>query len=107
MIAPSPVPEDEAAPAHLTLLQNTPNPFNPTTEIRFGLPEAQQVSLRIYNSNGRLVKTLLEKQDLGAGYHRVSWNGCDNNGQQASSGIYLYRLSSKNERISVKMTLLK
>ena len=87
-------------------LNNHPNPFNPSTTIRFGLPEAQNVSIEIYNSLGERVRTLLN-ETKGAGYHDVVWNGKDASGRQVSSGIYIYVLKTKSKRITKKMFLIK
>jgi len=97
----------EEAPARLTLLPNSPNPFNPSTLIRFGLPEAQPVSLRIFDASGRLVRTLLDELPLDAGYYEMSWDGRDGRGRALSSGVYFYRVSTETEQISAKATLLK
>ena len=68
-----------------------PNPFNPTTTIRFRVPEANNVRLRIFNLRGEVVRTLLD-QEMSAGTHERRWNGRDRNGQIVASGIYFYRL---------------
>jgi hypothetical protein len=96
-----------AAPASLTLLQNLPNPFNPKTSIRFGLPSAAGVDLKVYDASGRLVRTLLSGEFMDAGFHAVDWNGRDDRSRQASSGIYFYVVESGGERESGKMVLLK
>ena len=98
---------DGAAPAQLTLMQNSPNPFNPKTSIRFGLPTAEKVSLQIFDASGRLVRDLLHERQMGAGFHDLTWDGREDSGNQASSGIYFYRLSAGTKRLSAKMTLLK
>jgi hypothetical protein len=98
---------EDAAPAALTLLPNVPNPFNPSTEVRFGLPTAQSVSLRVYDASGRLVRELLAERPMEAGFHSVRWNGRDEGGAGASSGIYVYVLETESQRLSGKMTLLK
>ena len=105
--SPDATSADGAAPARLTLLQNAPNPFNPVTQIRFGLPEAQSVSLRIYDASGRLVRTLLHERPLESGYHDLSWDGSDDRKHPVGSGIYFYKLSTEKEQLSSKMTLLK
>lgn len=93
-------------PANYELAQNHPNPFNPATEIRYALPEKTQLSLKIYDISGKLIKTL--KDDIqDAGYHSVIWNGNDEAGNAVSSGIYIYRLESDNYRQSKRMIMLK
>jgi hypothetical protein len=75
-------------PDSFVLDGNYPNPFNPTTTIRFGLPEASMVSLVIYDVQGREVKRLLD-MGLSAGYHQATWDA-----SLMPSGIYIYRLES-------------
>jgi photosystem II stability/assembly factor-like uncharacterized protein len=88
------------------LRQNTPNPFNPTTSIEYVLPAAGAVTLTIYDVAGRRVATLVsEWQDAGA--HDVIWNGRDNRGAEAPSGVYFYRLSTADGAVARKMVLLK
>jgi hypothetical protein len=103
----APTAPADAAPAKLTLLQNSPNPFNPTTALRFGLPAAEKVSLRVYDASGRLVRDLMKDRQLGAGFHEAVWDGRDEGDRSVSSGIYFYRLSTENRQLSAKMTLLK
>ncbi len=90
----------------LTLAQNSPNPFNPVTKISFSLPSRQEVVLRIYNVEGRLVRTLLQGV-LEAGPQSVMWTGKDEKGNQAASGLYFYRLVTDSGTLTRKMTLLK
>jgi len=66
---------------------NSPNPFNPSTVFKFSLSADAKVSLNVYNIKGQLVKTLVNNK-LDAGLHSVVWNGRENNGKAASSGIY-------------------
>ncbi|MGE5313082.1 MAG: GEVED domain-containing protein [Acidobacteriota bacterium] len=94
------------APEEFRLLQNSPNPFNPSTEIGFELPERAQVSLAIYDALGRLVATLVNGV-MEPGAHRVVWNGCDRRGGLAASGIYLYRLSAGGHIETRRMMLMK
>lgn len=93
-------------PDEVVLLQNRPNPFNPVTEIRFGLPSPMQVSLRVYSVEGRLVRTLAEGR-FAAGHHAVLWTGRDAHGVEVSSGIYFCRLETTERVLSRKMLLLK
>jgi len=76
------------------LQQNSPNPFNATTEIRYFLPSAGEMSLSILTVEGKLVKVLFQGMQT-EGEHRSSWNGQDLNGVQVASGIYFSRLSFK------------
>jgi hypothetical protein len=88
------------------LEQNVPNPFNPTTLIRFSLPEPAPVKLFVYDGGGRLVKTLVDT-DLGAGAHTVIWDARDRSGNPVSSGVYFYRIETASFVESRKMVLLK
>lgn len=69
------------------LLPNVPNPFNPRTDIRFTLPREGLVTLRIYDSRGRLVRSLLDESRR-AGFHRVTWSGLDLHRSPVASGVY-------------------
>ena len=93
---------DQDLVAHeFALFPNYPNPFNPVTTIRFSLPEKQHVTLQIYNLIGQEVATVINKE-LPAGFHNLIWNAAN-----IPSGVYLYRLASKEKAISNKMILLK
>ncbi len=80
-----------SVPTRLTLLPARPNPFNPSTEIGFGLPAAARVRLVVYDVLGRRIRTLAEG-NYPAGWHRVRWDGRDESGREVASGVYLYRL---------------
>jgi hypothetical protein len=90
------------------LIGNYPNPFNPTTEIRFYLDNdaPQPTQLIIYNSKGQKIKQLLDSK-LARGEYNIMWDGTDDNGIPVSSGIFLYTLKTKNFQNSGKMVLLK
>lgn len=90
-----------ALPDRLTLSQNAPNPFNPTTSIRFALPSAGATTLTIFNIAGQRVATLVDGP-LSAGFHTITWDARD-----YASGVYLYRLTSGDHSESRKMILLK
>ena len=96
-----------AAPATYELAPNFPNPFNPSTSIKFGLPEKSRVSLRIYNLLGKEVATLFDDVEKEAGYHAAIWEGKDRQGNAMPSGIYIYRLIIGNVVLTKKMTLIK
>jgi hypothetical protein len=93
-------------PENYVLQQNYPNPFNATTRISFGLPQASDVHLDIYNITGQKVCTLLDGA-FDAGWYNVDWYGVDRNGNALSSGVYFYRLQTADDIISMKMTMLK
>ncbi len=93
-------------PETYVLIQNYPNPFNPTTTIRFGLPEGQHVSIKVYSVTGQLIKTLVDDY-LSEGYHQVIWDGLNEYGNKVASGIYIYEMRTKNKRLIKKMLLAK
>jgi hypothetical protein len=95
-------------PARLTSLGAAPNPFNPTTTIRFVVPDgpARAYSLRIYDVGGGLVRALAEGP-IGAGLQVVQWDGRSDRGEVVGSGIYLYRIEVDQETITGKMVLVK
>lgn len=88
-------------PTQYALEQNFPNPFNPTTSIRFSMPESNYALLQIYDVLGNLIATLID-ENLEAGYHSVDWNAGN-----LSSGIYMYRLTSGNFIAVKKLILMK
>ncbi len=98
--------DDLTPAAGLTLAQNYPNPFNPTTTIAFNLPTAGRVKLQVFDVRGRLVRTLLDEQ-RDAGNHSVMWNGRDDRGAAAASGMYLYRLQAGGQTQQRPMMLVK
>jgi len=102
----TPNPEDDLPQLVTGLYSNYPNPFNPSTTIRFSLAQAMKASLRIYNSRGQLVNTLLDAA-LPAGQHSLVWNGKDGFGRDVASGVYFYRLSAGSRVMHRKMLLLK
>lgn len=93
-------------PKPLTLYQNFPNPFNPSTSIAFFLPEAQHVTLTIYDVRGRLVKTLVDAGKE-AGKYTVGWNGTNGLGASVGSGVYYYRLTAGKKTITRKLVVLR
>ncbi len=90
----------------LDLAQNRPNPFAPDTWIAYALASDTNVSLRVYDVEGRLVRTLASGPEE-AGTHRVRWDGKDAGGRDAAPGIYLYRLETPGVALSKKMVLLR
>jgi len=95
------------AKATFGLGQNAPNPFNPSTEISFVVPEGgANVSLRIYDITGRLVRTLVDGFEPG-GSRAVSWHGRTDQGQPAASGVYYYQMTGPAFSDMKKMVLLK
>jgi hypothetical protein len=88
------------------LAQNFPNPFNPITNIGFGIKESGHISIRIYDAAGRLVTTLVDESKP-AGRYTTEWNGQNTDGSSAASGVYFYRLTSKEFEETKKMILLR
>ena len=97
---------DGAAPARVTLGQNVPNPFNPSTAISMGLPAAGHVTLTVYDIGGRRVRTLVDAP-VPAGFRSVTWDGRDSRGQMVASGVYFYRMTTEGYRQTRKMLLVK
>jgi hypothetical protein len=95
-------------PRRLTLHGNTPNPFNPSTTIRFSVPAGpnRPYSLRVYDVRGAFVRELAAGQ-VGGGTHEARWDGRDHRGESVSSGIYLYRLVVGDHHLTGKMALVK
>lgn len=87
------VEETEILPTEFNLMQNTPNPMHDKTNIRFNVPHTTYVTLRIYDTSGRLIRTLIEESKE-AGCYLASWNRRDASGNVVSSGIYLYELNA-------------
>ena len=84
-----------------------PNPFNPTTTIKYFVPERATVKVEILNVLGQVIKTLANKTVDGGQYYEVKWNADNQFGQKVSSGVYFYRVTSGvNVKIS-KLVLLK
>jgi hypothetical protein len=98
--------ETPKAPATSFLLQNYPNPFNPTTRVAFGLAAPSNVSLRIYDAAGRLVRVLAEGARPAGNYSEL-WDGRDSGGRAVASGIYFYRLTAGAFTETKKMALLR
>lgn len=93
-------------PTSYALNQNYPNPFNAGTVISFALPTAGRVKVSVFNVLGQTVRVLAD-QDMEAGVQRVSWDGRDENGSAAASGVYFYRIAANEFTDTKKMTLLK
>jgi len=82
----------QAVPSSYELSQNFPNPFNPLTTIRYGLPKEERVTLKVYNFLGQEVTTLVDDELKPAGYHAAIWDGRNKNGGAVASGVYFVRL---------------
>ncbi len=93
-------------PTSYRLMNNYPNPFNPSTKIVFEIPQSENVSLRIYNINGELVRTIVNG-NLPAGHYEKEWDGYNESGNSVTSGVYIYRLTAGKFDRSSRMILMK
>jgi hypothetical protein len=98
--------DDETINSAVTLSNNYPNPFNPTTNIDFAITKDQNVEIAVYNAKGQKVRTLV-KDYLTAGNHSVKWTGIDSSNKPVSSGIYFYKMNIGQQTLTKKMILLK
>ncbi|UCF04383.1 MAG: T9SS type A sorting domain-containing protein [bacterium] len=94
------------SPHPVTLCQNRPNPFNPSTEITYFLPTRGHVLLDVYDVGGRHIRRLVNKTQRG-GYHSISWDGRNDGGGRVGTGVYFYRLRTGKRVLSRKMVLLR
>jgi hypothetical protein len=97
---------DANVPLEAGLLGNYPNPFNPTTAISYQLSTDSWVVLKIYNTLGEEVASLVDEFQ-NAGYRSATWNGRNDAGSSVASGIYIYRLTTGNVVTSEKMMFMK
>ncbi|MCF7797087.1 MAG: T9SS type A sorting domain-containing protein, partial [Candidatus Marinimicrobia bacterium] len=97
--------DEPIAPASFQLTAY-PNPFNPSTNIRYALPENSRVEIIIYDQLGRQVNTLVNGQRT-AGDYALKWNGTDVAGRQLSSGLYFCQIRAGGFTRTVKLVLLK
>jgi hypothetical protein len=93
-------------PARFELSQNYPNPFNPSTIITYNLPSASQVELRIYNTLGQNIRTLVNSTQP-VGTHQAVWDGRDNSGNSVTSDVYFYQLQAGAVVETRKMVLIR
>lgn len=97
-------------PKRFGLLNNYPNPFNPTTTLQYNLPQSGNISIDVFNSNGIQVKNLIDHFQH-KGSYQLSWNACDSKGSKLESGVYFVRLTLRqNETLRTdvrKIMLLK
>ena len=98
--------EAPIVPEVLTLSQNYPNPFNPATTIEFGIPEASETSLSIFDVQGHEVTRLLEG-NLSPGSYSLVWNSLDHGGNSVAAGVYFARIQTSGGEEVIKMTLIK
>jgi len=93
-------------PSSVVLHANVPNPFNPSTTIRFELPRESVGRLEVFDVLGQQVKTLVG-ETRSAGTHQVVWNGRDASGMRVGNGVYFYRLETGGYTQMRRMLLLK
>ena len=98
--------EKNKLPQEYTLSENYPNPFNPTTTIRYNLPVSTHIRLTIYDQLGRHVRTLVDVQQA-AGQFQTSWNGLDEGGVPAAAGMYFCQMKTVNFTKVIKLALVK
>jgi hypothetical protein len=96
----------ETAAPETFLVEAYPNPFNPSTQIRFTMKDAGPATLRVYNLNGQLVRELLREYRV-AGEHTAPWDGRDDRGVTAASGVYFIRFEAGNEVRMSKVMLVR
>ena len=97
---------NQELPRVTKLAQNHPNPFNPHTKINFALKNDGPVTMRVFDTQGRLVRTLVD-ETMSSGDHEVFWRGQDDDGRRLPSGMYLYRMETASGVAVRKMLLLK
>jgi len=97
---------DLSIPDQLTVSDNSPNPFNLVTTIKYGIPESGLATITIYSITGQKVKTLVNDH-LSAGYHQVQWNGTNNFGNEIASGLYILELKSGSDHVMKKLIFAK
>lgn len=98
--------EPHLLPEGFTLYQNYPNPFNSSTSIKFEVPQAGRITLAVYNTIGQKIAVPADGY-YRAGTYRVDWDGRDDRGREASSGVYFYGLSTNDSAQFKKMILLR
>jgi len=100
------VVENNHSPRNFNLA-NYPNPFNPETKICFTIQKNETVSLKVYNTRGALVRTLIDGRAQLAGSHTIIWNGCGENNLMLPSGVYFYKLNTSSQSRTQRCLLLK
>lgn len=98
--------EVSGIPTSYSIEQNYPNPFNPNTIIRYSLPEKTHVRLKVFDTIGREVRVLFDREQF-QGEHQTSWNGRDNFGRLVASGVYFYRIETNAFRKTTKMLFIQ
>ncbi len=94
-------------PAGFVLHAATPNPFNPTTTLSFDLPSEETVTLRVFDLQGRLIRTLINHEARIAGRSAAQWDGRDDTGRQVASGTYFYRVEADGHTATGRVTMVR
>jgi hypothetical protein len=94
-------------PVAARLLPNHPNPFNPSTTVRFDLKRPGSVELSIFDAQGRLVRTLARSEHFASGRHELRWNGDDDAGRRVASGVYYLKLIAGSTVDSQRLVMVK
>lgn len=98
--------DNKSLPTHFKLYNNYPNPFNPSTTIKYEIPTKSKIDIKVYDILGREVKTLLSRNQQ-PGVYETIWNGTNNFNSQVASGVYLIRMVSEKFNSSIKVVFLK
>lgn len=106
LTSPTSVGPINGLPMEFKVTSNYPNPFNPSTTVKYTIPEKNNVSIKVYDAMGALVKELVN-ETMFAGEHEVKWNGRNNNNVPVASGVYFMNVQSGNYYKTIKMMLLK
>lgn len=93
-------------PEAFELFQNFPNPFNPSTTIKYSVPNNGRVRIRIYNNLGQAVRLLVDEFNS-IGERTVIWDGKDNDGRKVATGVYYYQLEMENSFSTKRMILVR
>jgi hypothetical protein len=102
----SPPVDDERDAGMVSYLGNAPNPFRPQTTIGYRLEQDCPVTLRVFDYQGRLVRTLATAEQSTAGPHEKVWDGRDDRGRRVSAGVYFYRITAEKQETARRMVLL-
>jgi len=100
------IPVQAPRPLEFALAQNAPNPFNPSTVIRYTLPENAPVQLTVFSTTGQVIRTLVSAQ-VEAGSHQAVWDGRDDQGREVASGTYVCRIAAGGYYSAMRMTLAR
>ena len=103
---PVEITDIDTQPTKFTIEPAYPNPFNPSTTIRYGIPKTEEVTISIYDLRGRLVSNLYKAEQY-AGWYEITWNGQINNGSLAPAGMYIYKIIAGAEIKTSKISLVK